>query len=490
MMKYQLFIDGKWCAGASGEFFTVVDPSSSEELARISRADTADTARAAAAAKRAMAPGSEWTALSDGERAGLLRKTADYIEEHAEEFARAESCCNGRLLKETRGEAPGTAEIYRYYAGLVGQSAGRAYSTPEGYTSMSVLEPVGVVGAIAPWNYPMMIMANMLAPALAAGNAVLFKPSSVTPLTAILTFQAFEAAGFPAGSVNLLLGRGEVGQAMAESPDVDMISFVGGTVTGKKLMSTAACTVKKLALELGGKSPVLVFDDSDMDTAVENVLQGIFASSGQICTAGSRVFIQEGIYEKFLEKLAEGARKIRVGRYDDENADIGGLASEEHMNLVLAKIQKGLDEGARLVCGGHRMTTGELARGCFVEPTIFADISGDMDIARTEIFGPVLCAASFKTDEEGIALANETDYGLAAYAYTRSLERAMRAVRGMKAGNVTVNGTFGGCSYGCGEPYKQSGTGCTNGSEALRAYQNQKMVNIFWKSEKLGFSVL
>ncbi|MDP3388276.1 MAG: aldehyde dehydrogenase family protein, partial [Eubacteriales bacterium] len=380
-MERRMYINGNWQEAQSGKKLTLTSPTDSSIIAVVTKGDVEDARLAITAAKIAFQPGSVWRKTSEEQRSKLFLRTAELMEERIELFANAESECNGRHLRETRNDAMSAAGLFRYYAGILGQVTGSTFNMSDGITSMTMLEPVGVVGGITPWNYPLMIACGIIAPALAAGNTVVLKPASNTPLTSILLFEVLDAVGFPEGVVNLVLGGGDVGEEIVRSFDVDMVMFIGGTETGRRIMQAASNNVKRVALELGGKSPVIVFDDCNLEATVDHVLMGIFLSSGQVCTAGSRIIVQEEIYDEFVNRVAERASKIRVGRYDDVSAQIGPLASEAHLKNVMAYIETGIDEGARLVTGGKQFKTEALANGYFLEPTVFADVRNSMKIA-------------------------------------------------------------------------------------------------------------
>jgi len=373
-----------------------------------------------------------------------------------------------------------TVSCFRYYAGLCGKPTGYTYDVPDtSMQAMTVREPIGVCGLIVPWNYPLMMAAWKIAPAIAAGNAIVFKPAGITPLSAIRLFELMEGVGFPRGVVNLVLGPGgEVGNALASSMDVDMVAFTGGTETGRAIMQAATKNIKKVGLELGGKSPNVMFEDVDIETAVDFALFGIFCNQGEVCSAGSRLILQDTIYETVLEGIAKRAGQIKVANGLEEGAEMGPLVSKSHMEEVLRYIACGIREGARLICGGKRMTGPGYDLGCFVEPTVFADCTGDMKIVREEIFGPVLVVQKFHTEEEAIALANDTVYGLAGGVFSGDSARALRVVKKLRAGITWVNHyqpTFAEAPWG---GYKQSGIGRELGPYGLEEYTEVKQINI------------
>ncbi|MDR2860920.1 MAG: aldehyde dehydrogenase family protein, partial [Elusimicrobiota bacterium] len=422
------------------------------------------------------------------ERAAIINKIADAIESNSEEFAAIDTANNGKPLRDSRGDVSDTVSCFRYYAGLIDKPMGQVYGVPDPNNfSMVVREPVGVCGLIVPWNYPLMMAAWKLAPALAAGNTVVFKPASITPLSAVRLFEIFENL-LPAGVANLVMGAGgQVGQEIAENPEIDKVALTGGTETGRQIMLAASKTIKGVSLELGGKSPCVIFDDVDLEIGVDWALFAIFCNQGEVCSAGSRLILQDTIYDKFLIRLAERAKKIKVAKGTQEGAEMGPLVSKEHMEKVLDYIEIGKKDGARLICGGKRLTDGEYAKGYFVEPTIFADCAPKMRIVKEEVFGPVLAVQKFKTEQEAIELANDTEYGLAAGVFTNDITRAMRVVRSFRAGITWINSyhpTFTQAPWG---GYKQSGIGRDLGTFGFEEYTEVKQININLAPGKVGW---
>lgn len=435
----KLFIDGEWVPSASGETFEVRNPSNGEVIAHVAKG-TRDDAKKAIQAARLAFDESGWGESKARERAELLWKVADLIEERAEEFAQTDTRNNGKPLRESRYDVADAVNQFRYYAGLCTKPQGQTYDVPDDIQAMVVREPIGVVGAITCWNYPLVMNAQKVAPALAAGNTLVLKPADLTPLSTIMLFECLEKAGFPPGVANLVTGPGSVvGDEISRNEGVDKVAFTGGTETGITIMKTAADTVKKLSLELGGKSPNIVFADADFETAVDYALFAIFANQGEVCSAGSRLLLDEAIYEPFLTRLVERAQKIVVGDGANTETEMGPLISEGHMERVLDYIRIGLDEGARLLCGGKRITAHGLEKGYFVEPTIFAADRNDLRIVQEEIFGPVLVVQKFRTEQEAIRLANSTKYGLAGAVFTSDGARAQRIIRKMRAGITWIN---------------------------------------------------
>lgn len=424
------------------------------------------------------------------ERADVMFRIADKIFGVKDELALIESSNNGKPLREAECDVDDAIHCFRYYAGLITKPSGEVYNVNKGFGEMhsyTVREPIGVCAQITPWNYPLLMAAWKMAPALAAGNSVVFKPSSVTPLSSVRLFELFDEMKLPKGCVNLVLGSGSVaGQELAEHADVDMVSFTGSTVVGQTIAAAAVGNLKKVGLELGGKSPNIIFEDADFEAAVEWAMIGIFFNQGEVCSAGSRIIIQKSIKDKFVKRLAERANKLKLGD-PLTNPDMGPLVSEEQMNTVLGYIETGKREGAKCVCGGERYLEGDCARGFFVRPTIFDDCASDMRIVKEEIFGPVVTVQTFETEEEAIAMANDTPYGLAGAVFTANGARALRVVREIRAGITWINcynSTFNEAPWG---GYKMSGLGRELGVHGFDEYQEIKQININLSQGKLGW---
>ena len=475
-MQNNLLINGKLVAG-EGETVPVFNPATGEEILSIAEATAAQVDAAVEAADRAFI---SWSQTTPKFRAECLLSLADVITEHAQALAELESLnCGKPLHCVVNDELPAVVDVFRFFAGaarcLPGMAAGEYL---EGHTSMIRRDPVGVVASIAPWNYPLMMAAWKLAPALAAGNSVIFKPSSNCVLSTVKMFEIFEKAGMPKGSVNLILGPGgSVGSAIAAHPGISMVTFTGSTAVGQDIMRCAAANVKKIGLELGGKSPNIIFADADLEGAVEWAMIGIFFNQGEVCSAGSRILIEESFKETFLRRLVERTNAITLGN-PLNNPDMGPMVSESQMNDVLGFIRKGVEEGATLVCGGARYTEGECAKGYFVQPTIFDNCTSEMTIVREEIFGPVVTIQTFRTEEEAVALANDTIYGLAGGVFTADGARALRVIKEIRAGITWVNcynPTFNEAPWG---GYKMSGIGRELGVHGLEEYQEVKQINI------------
>lgn len=475
------YIDGKWTDPVSGKYTQTVNPANGSVLADVAVSGPEDVDLAVAAANHSFYKTREWRDMDSQTRGDFLLRLADMMDAAREELARVESIDMGKPLREAEGDIDDAIHCYRYYAGLIKAPYGGVYDVNEGFGKMhsyTVHEPVGVCGLITPWNYPLLMGAWKMAPALAAGNSIIFKPSSNCVLSSVKMFELFEEAEMPRGSVNLILGPGSgAGDAIASHPDISMVTFTGSTAAGQSIMKAAAGNVKKIGLELGGKSPNIIFADADLESAVEWAMIGIFFNQGEVCSAGSRILIEESLHDAFVARLAERTGAITIGNPLD-NPDMGPLVSEEQMNRVLSYIRTGIDEGATLVCGGSRYTEGGCAQGFYVKPTIFDHCTPDMTIVKEEIFGPVVTVQTFRTEEEAIAMANDTEYGLAGAVFTNDLSRAMRVIKEIRAGITWINcynPTFNEAPWG---GYKKSGIGRELGIHGLEEYQEIKQINI------------
>lgn len=483
----KMYINGKWVLSVSGETRSIINPANEEVIAVATEGNVTDAEKAIAAARTAF-DNSNWRSFSAAERASLLYSLASLIEEKSEEFAILETKNSGKPLRESKLDVSDCCACFRYYAGLATKPQGQTYEVADPMQAMTVREPIGVCGQIVPWNYPLLMASWKLAPALAAGNTVVFKPSEITPLTAVKLFELIDQVGFPKGVANLVLGAGAtVGNTLAAHNDVDKIAFTGGTKTGKHILNAAIGNLKKVSLELGGKSPNIVFADADFETAVDYALFGIFANQGQVCAAGSRLLLEESIHDKFVARLVERAKKIKVGSGLDADVEMGPLISKAHMEKVLDYIQIGLQEGALLVCGGNRIIGGGLEKGYFVEPTIFINTNEEMRIVKEEIFGPVLVVQKFKDEAEAIRMANNTIYGLAGAVFTNDGAKAMRVVKKLRAGITWINSyhyTYNEAPWG---GYKQSGHGRELGTYGYEQYTEVKQININLQVEPIGW---
>jgi betaine-aldehyde dehydrogenase len=476
-MKHQLYINGQWVDALSGRERQVVNPFDAQAVATVSEGGREDAKAAIAAARHAFDHGG-WPQTPASERGRLLFKLADLIERDHEDLARLESLDTGKTVEESRWDMDDIAGIFRYFAGLADKDGGEVIASPNpDSTSTVVREPVGVCGQISPWNYPLLQASWKLAPALAAGCTVVMKPSEITPLTTLKVTELAAEAGFPPGVLNTVLGPGpEVGAELAENNDVDLISFTGGIATGKTIMRAAAGNVKKVALELGGKNPNIIFDDADFDTAVDYALNGVFFHAGQICSAGARVMVQDGIHDRFVDALRERMEKIVVGNGFDEKTRMGPLISAEHLAKVEEYVGIARNEGATLALGGKRPDDPALQNGYFYLPTLFTDCENDMRIVQEEVFGPVITVERFATEEEAVTRANDTIYGLSAGFWTRDSDRMERVSKALRFGTVWVNDFnvyFVQAPWG---GYKQSGLGRELGKMGLEEYTEVKHI--------------
>jgi betaine-aldehyde dehydrogenase len=474
----KMFIDGAWTAGTGTTVHQLIDPATGQVSGTTVQATLEDVDRAVAAARRAFDEG-PWRSTTALERSKLLLKLADIMDAHAEELAAIETGNNGKPLRESRFDVADAANCFRYYAGLATKPMGQTYEVPEPMQAMTVREPIGVCGQIVPWNYPLLMGAWKLAPALAAGNTVVFKPAEVTPLSIHRLFELMEPLGLPAGVVNLILGKGSlVGNRIAEHPDVDKVAFTGGTDTGRSIMRAAAGNIKKISLELGGKSPCVVFEDADFEAAVDWALFAIFANQGQVCSAGSRLLVQRSIYGRFVARLVERAKLIKVGPGTADDTEMGPLVSRHQMETVLKYIEIGKADGAVLACGGKRIVEGVPVDGYYVEPTIFVDCTPNMRIVREEIFGPVLVVLPFEDEADAVKLANDSDFGLAGGVFTKDGALGLRFIKKLRAGITWINAyhpTYNEAPWG---GYKQSGIGRELGTYGIEAYTEVKQINI------------
>ena len=472
-----LYIDGEWTSPESGATSDVVNPSDATIVATVDIADDSDVQRAITAARRAF-DATDWPRSPAAERAAILARTADLIERDRDRIARAETVNTGKALRESGYDVDDVVKVFRYYARLACVDPTRVVETDaSNVVSRIVHEPLGVCGLIGPWNYPLLQMSWKVAPAIAAGNTMVIKPASLTPLSTIILVELLVEAGVPDGVVNLVLGPGgRVGEALAASRDVDMVSLTGGLEAGRRILVAAAGNVKRVALELGGKSPNIVFADADFDAALDNALAGAFAHSGQVCSAGCRLIVQDSIHDRFVAELGRRADRIRVGHGLDERTETGALISAEHRARVEGYVRLGLEEGARLIAGGGRPTEPDLQAGFYLRPTVFADCTTAMTIIREEIFGPVVTVERFTTEDEAIRLGNDTTYGLSGAVWTGDPARAQRVASRLRHGTVWINDYntyFPEAEWG---GFKQSGIGRELGPAGLDEYREIKHV--------------
>src|SRR6266478_1114445 len=471
----QLLIDGQWVEGAKK--FDTINPATGEILTQIAEGSSADVDRAVDAARRALEDrNGPWRKMSASERGRLIWKLADLLEKNIDEFAELETLDNGKPIFESRYvDMPMVVDVLRYYAGLATKIHGETVNTFETAFTYTLREPVGVVGLIVPWNFPLLLASWKVGPALACGNTIVLKPAEQTPLTALRLGELAAAAGIPAGVLNIVTGGSGTGKAIVQHPAIDKIAFTGSTSVGKEIMRNAADTLKRVTLELGGKSPNIVFADSDIDNAVKGAINGIFYGKGEVCNAGSRLFVESKVQDEFVEKLVARAKKMVPADPLDPKTRMGAIVSQEQMQTVLSYIEVGKKEGAKLIAGGNRVSV-DGGNGFFVEPTIFAGVSNDMKIAQEEIFGPVLAALTFEDVDQVVELANRNRYGLAAAVWTRDVKKAHQVSRQLRAGTVWIN-TYGmmDASLPFGG-YKSSGFGRELGQAALEHYTEIKTV--------------
>jgi acyl-CoA reductase-like NAD-dependent aldehyde dehydrogenase len=474
-MRKQLFVNGEWRDAASGRTLEVTNPATEEVIATVPSADRADIDAAVSAARAALS--GPWGQMSARERGRLLWRLGEKVIERADDLARLETLHNGKPIFESRHiEVPASAECLQYYAGWADKIHGETIPVKGSYLTYTLREPVGVVAAIVPWNFPLLLTTWKVGPALACGNTVIIKPASQTPLTAIALAELAIEAGIPPGVINVITGPGSaVGQMLVEHPGIDKIAFTGDTSTGRQIMRGSAETLKKITLELGGKSPNIVFPDADLDAAVRGATTGIFYGKGEVCAAGSRLLVDRSIQAEFIDKVAARAKKMSPGDPLDPKTRLGAVASQRQLETDLRYIDIARKEGATLVAGGSRADIGT-GKGFFLQPTVFAGVTPEMTIAREEIFGPVLAAIEFADIDEAIARANDSSYGLAAAVWTRDIKKAHHVARKLQAGTVWVN-TYN--VYDTAAPfggYKQSGFGREMSVHALEHYTQVKSV--------------
>jgi len=482
-----LFLGGAFRAASDGGTRACVDPATGHELMRVAEATRTDAARAIALARAAFDDG-PWSQTSAQERARLLMAIADAIDAHSADLATLETLGCGKPLREAEFDVADAAACFRYYAGLATKPHGQTFDVPAASQSFTVREPIGVCGQIVPWNYPLLMSVWKLAPALAAGHVCILKPSEYTPLSALWLAKLAREAGLPDGVLSVLPGAGPVvGAALAESMDVDKVAFTGSVPTGQTIMRAAAGNVKKISLELGGKSPNIVFEDADFATAIDYALFGIYANAGQVCSAGSRLVLQRSLSDRFLAELVRRAKAIVVGDGSDRATEMGPLVSEAQRDRVERYIALGKEEGATLLCGGSRADVPGKSDGYYIEPTIFSDTTPGMRIVREEIFGPVLVVQLFDDEAEAIRIANDSVYGLAGAVFTNDAARAHRVVRKLRAGITWINAyhpTYNEAPWG---GYKQSGIGRELGTYGYDAYTEVKQINVNLSVEPSGW---
>lgn len=483
--RYQLFIGGQWRDASDGEFFTTKCPANGEKLAECAQATKEDVDDAVREAWKAF---ETWKKVPTSERAAILNKIADIIDANTEHLAMVESLDNGKPIRETMAiDIPLSAKHFRYFAGCIMAEEGSANILDEQFLSLILREPIGVVGQIVPWNFPFLMAAWKLAPVLAAGCCTVFKPSSDTSLS-VLEFARLVQDVIPKGVFNVITGSGsKSGQYMLDHKGFRKLAFTGSTEVGRQVALAAADRLIPATLELGGKSANIFFPDCNWEQAIDGLQLGILFNQGQVCCAGSRVFVHEDIYDKFLEDAVKAFNNVKVGVSWDPETQMGSQINERQLEKILSYVEIGKQEGARLICGGERITDGELAKGCFMRPTLLADVTNDMRVAQEEIFGPVACILKFKDEDEVIRMANDNAYGLGGAVWTRDLNRAIRVSRGIETGRMWVNtynqipegSPFGG--------YKESGIGRETHKVILEHYTQMKNIMINLSEAPSGF---
>ena len=481
---YQMYVNGEWIASNSGKTFPVYDPSTEEVIAEAPDSDAKDVDRAVAAAKDAFENG-PWASSTAQERGRVLFKLADAVRQNTAVVAELEARNSGKPIVEAEYDLADVATCFEYYGGLATKITGHVNPVPDNALSLSLKEPVGVAGQIIPWNYPLLMAAWKLAPALAAGCTCVLKPAEQTPLTILELAKHFEACGLPNGVVNIVTGFGEsAGAPLVQHPDVNKIAFTGSAAVGKQIVKMSADTVKRVTLELGGKSPNIFFADADFEAAIDGALFGVFINQGEVCSAGSRILVQRPIYNKFVEAMAAKAKTIKLGPPLERDTKMGPLVSKEQYDRVRSYLEIGKKE-AKLASGGDRPK--DIARGYYVTPTIFYDVDNSARIAREEIFGPVAAVIPFEDEADAVKIANDTPYGLAAAVWTRDIFKAFRAVKKIRAGIVWVNHmqpTYVEAPWG---GFKQSGFGRELGPWGIEEYLETKQVHINLNEQPIGW---
>jgi betaine-aldehyde dehydrogenase len=481
---YQMFINGEWVASQSNKTFPVYEPATEEILAQVADSNADDVSRAVAAAKAAFEDG-PWASTTAQERGRILFKLADKIRQNLPMLAELEARNTGKPIVEAEYDLTDTATCFEYYGGLATKILGFVNPVPDNAVSLTLKEPIGVAGQIIPWNYPMLMAAWKLAPALAAGCTCVLKPAEQTPLTVLEFAKWFDEVGLPKGVVNIITGFGETcGSPLVKHPDVNKIAFTGSAAVGKIIVKEAADTVKRVTLELGGKSPNIFFADADFEAAIDGALFGVFINQGEVCSAGSRILVEKSIYKKFVDAMAEKAKKIKLGAPLDRDTKMGPLVSKDQYDRVLSYLDVGKKE-AKVASGGGKSS--DFAKGYYVQPTIFYDVDNSARIAREEIFGPVATVIPFDNEKDAIKIANDSPYGLAAAVWTRDIFKAFRAVKAIRAGIVWVNHmqpTYVEAPWG---GYKQSGFGRELGPWGIEEYLETKQVHINLNEAPIGW---
>lgn len=476
--QLKLYINGEWVHSSNTEMEDIINPANQEIIAKAPKATKEETKEVIQIAQAAFERGI-WSDQTPGERATVLFQIADKMEENMDVLSNLEVENNGKTKREAQSDAAESAKAFRYYGSLLMSQTDEVFEASDDLQTMIVKEPIGVAGLIVPWNFPLLMSVWKIAPALAAGNSIILKPAEITPMTVAKVFEIIDQTDLPKGVAHLLMGSGSlVGQTIAESDDVDVVSFTGSTEVGRSIMQAASGNLKKISLELGGKSPNIIFDDADIDLAVDYSLFGIFMGSGQVCSSGSRILVQENMYDDFVKKYTKRAQTIRVGAGNDEQAEMGAIVSEKHMESILDYIQIGQNEGAHLALGGKRMETDGLEKGFFIEPTVFTDVTSDMRIVQEEIFGPVVVIQKFTDENDAIQKANDTEYGLAGAVFSNDPAKAMRVIKKVRSGITWINAYHLTDIQAPWGGYKTSGIGRSLGTYGLDEYQETKQINV------------
>ncbi len=472
-----MFINGGWVESNSQETRDIIDPFNQEVVEVVSEGNEEDAQQAISAARAAFDSG-EWSSTPAAVRGEMVYKVAELIERDKAELAKLETLDTGKTLAESEADMDDIAGVFRYYAGLADKQEGEIIASAIPNSKSKVVhEPVGVCGQITPWNYPLLQAAWKLAPALATGNTLVMKPSEITPLTTVKVFELMEEVGFPKGVINLVLGSGAtVGNELATSESVDLISFTGGIVTGKKVMQAASTNMKKIALELGGKNPNVVFADCDFEAALDQALNAVYFHAGQVCSAGARLIVEDSIHDQFVEALVERVKNIKLGNGFDQETQSGPLISAEHREKVEQYVEIGKQEGAKLLIGGQRPNNPDLKDGFFYLPTIFTECQSEMRIVQEEVFGPVLTIERFEDEQEAVKLANDSIYGLAGAVWTKDIAKAERITAKFRMGTVWINDFHPYIPQAPWGGYKQSGIGRELGTTGLEEYTEQKHI--------------
>lgn len=484
--KYAMIIDGERSDSVSGETYAVFNPATGEEIAHVAKASIEDAERAVQAARRSFDQG-KWRNYPVGKRARVLNKIAAIMRDRFDELVELEILNTGKTLVTAQGQVMQAIEDFEFYAGAIIGFRGHVNPMPNGFFNYTQREPIGVCAQIVPWNYPLMMAAWKIAPAIAAGCSVVVKPASLTPLTAIILGEIALEAGVPAGVVNILPGPGaSVGDYLVEHRQVNKVAFTGSTPVGREIMRKAAPTLKRVTLELGGKSPSLIFDDADIDQAIDGSLFGIFYNTGQSCEARSRIYVQEGIYEKFMERFIEKTKRLKLGNPFDKGTHIGSIISRGQLNVIDGYVKSAREDGATVVAGGDAVQVEGFEGGFWYAPTIITDVRQQMKVVQEEIFGPVVVAMKFHDEMEAVQMANDTEYGLASAIWTSDQGRAKRVTNALQSGIVLINtpfSAFPGTPFG---GYKQSGFGRELSIEALNLYTEEKSVLSYYGSKPLN----